>query len=77
MEKEQFRARIKKYITLLSFYLNKKEAHDFVIDEKELSFFIKISEHHSLKAFLFQALKDCKVKVNEEIFKKAVAILWK
>ena len=70
MEKEVFNNRIVKFIKLFSLYLNKKKASDFFIDNNELSFFIKMANHHSLTALLFKALQDTNTKVNEEVLKK-------
>ena len=66
MDKVNFLNNLKRYIKLLAYYLNNKEASDLVIDDKELSFYIKLSKHHSLMAFLYKALNEVKVKVNEE-----------
>ena len=70
MEKEVFNNRIVKFIKLLSLYLNKKKATDFVIDNNELSFFIKMANRHSLTALLFKALQDTNSKVEEGVLKK-------
>ena len=69
MEKERYLSLVHSYLHLLSLYLNKKEAHDFNIDEQTLSFFIKLSKRHSLTAFLYKALTDTKVDVNKDILK--------
>lgn len=66
MEKEIFLNNVKKYIKLLGLYLNKKEDSSFVINKNELSFFIKISKHHSLMAFLYQAINNVKANVPNE-----------
>ena len=63
MEKETFFKNVKKYIKLLGLYLNKKEDPSFALDKNELSFFIKLSKHHSLMAFLYQAINNVKVNV--------------
>ena len=70
MEKEVFNNRIVKFIKLFSLYLNKKKAADFVIDNNELSFFIKMANRHSLTALLFKALQDTNSKVEEGVLKK-------
>ena len=70
MEKEQFAAYLHQYIKLLSIYLNKKEAPDFVIDKNLLSFFVKLSKHHSTTALLYKALVTTKVDVDPESIKK-------
>ena len=70
MEKEVFNNRIVKFIKLFSLYLNKKKATDFVIDNNELSFFIKMANRHSLTALLFKALQDTNSKVEEGVLKK-------
>ena len=70
MEKEVFNNRIVKFIKLFSLYLNKKKAADFVIDNNELSFFIKMANRHSLTALLFKVLQDTNSKVEEGVLKK-------
>ena len=70
MEKEVFNNRIVKFIKLFSLYLNKKKATDFVIDNNELSFFIKMANRHSLTALLFKALQGTNSKVEEGVLKK-------
>ena len=66
MEKEIFLNNVKKYIKLLGLYLNKKEDPSFTIDKNELAFFIKLSKHHSLMAFLYQAINNVKANVPNE-----------
>ena len=66
MDKSLFLNHLHKYIKLLSLYLNNKEAPDFVIDNNELSFFVKLSKHHSLMAFLYKAISEVRVNVPEE-----------
>ena len=66
MEKEIFLNNVKKYIKLLGLYLNKKEDPSFALDKNELSFFIKLSKHHSLMAFLYQAINNVKANVPSE-----------
>ena len=70
MEKEQFLKAVHSYIKLLSLYLNKKEAPDLEISENRFKFYEKLSSHHSLRAFLFQALKATKAHVNQEQLKE-------
>ena len=70
MEKEQFLNHIHAYIKLLGLYLNKKEAPDLTIDKNQLSFFIKLSKHHSLRAILYKALIDTKAQVDPECLTK-------
>ena len=66
MDKQIFLNNIKKYIKLLGLYLNKKEDPNFNINKNELSFFIKLSKHHSLMAFLYQAINNVKANVPSE-----------
>ena len=66
MDKQIFLNNIKKYIKLLGLYLNKKEDPSFALDKNELSFFIKLSKHHSLMAFLYQAINNVKANVPSE-----------
>ena len=70
MEKEAYLTLLKKYIHILSLYLNKKEDPSLVVDDKELSFFLKVSKYHSLTALLYQALASVKAQVNHESLKK-------
>ncbi|MBO4666750.1 MAG: nucleotidyltransferase family protein, partial [Bacilli bacterium] len=70
MDKELFKNNVLSFIKLLSIYLNKKEASDLVIDKDLLSFYVKLSKHHSLKAILYAALSSTKAQVNEEYLKK-------
>ena len=70
MDKELFLNNVNKYIKLIAFYLNKKEASNLTIDEKELSFFIKLSKHHSLTALLYQVLINTKVNCPKEPLNK-------
>ena len=70
MEQEQFKKNIYEYLKLISLYLNKKEAKDFVIDQEKFSFFYKISKYHSLRAFLYQALNNTKANVPENLLSK-------
>ena len=70
MEKQQFSKLVHSYINLLSLYLNKKEASDLTIEDKELSFYIKLSKHHSLTAFLYKTIETTKVSVNKDILNK-------
>lgn len=70
MEKEKFTLYVHNYIKLISLYLNKKEASDFVIDKDNLSFFVRFSKYHSLSAFLFKAIEKTKVQFNKEYIHK-------
>ena len=70
MEKSVFLDNVHQYIKLLSFYLNKKEASDLKFDEKQLAFFDRLSNRHSLKVIYYAALKETKVGVNQEYLNK-------
>ena len=70
MEKEKFALYVHHYIKLISLYLNKKEASDFVIDKDNLSFFVRLSKYHSLSAFLFKAIEKTKAQFNKEYIHK-------
>ena len=70
MDKELFLNQVKEYIRLLSLYLNKKEDPSFVVDKNLLSFFLKLSKHHSTIALLYKALMEVKVQVDEEVLHK-------
>ena len=70
MEIEKFKKYVNEYLYLISLYLNKKEANDFVIDQEKFSFFYKLSKYHSLLALFYQVLKNTKVKVDEEYLNK-------
>ena len=70
MEKEVFKTKVLKYIKLLSLYLNKKKDASFAINQEELSFFIRLSKHHSLASLLFKALEGVEVKIDEETLRK-------
>ena len=52
MEKEKFTLYVHNYIKLISLYLNKKEASDFVIDKDNLFFFVKLSSLRKFFRFL-------------------------
>lgn len=69
MDKELFKNNTLSFIKLLSLYLNKKEASDFAIDKRLLSFYLNLTKHHSLKALLYKALNDCKVNIEKEQLK--------
>lgn len=69
MDKELFKNNTLSFIKLLSLYLNKKEASDFAIDKRLLSFYLNLAKHHSLKALLFKVLSDCKVNIEKEQLK--------
>ena len=70
MEQSVFLNGLKEYIRLLSLYLNNQEASDLSIDDKKLSFFIKLSKHHSLRAIFYAALSSLKVNINKEALAK-------
>ena len=66
MEKERFITFAHEYIRLFSLYLNHKEDTSFIVDKEKISFFYSLSKYHSLKAFLYQALKTSKVEIKQE-----------
>ena len=68
MEKVEFLNNVKEYIKLFSFYLNNKSLKDYKIDDKKLSFFLKLSKYHSLKALFYLVIKDN--NIQPEILKK-------
>ena len=68
MEKVEFLNNVKEYIKLFSFYLNNKSLKDYKIDDKKLSFFLKLSKYHSLKALFYLVIKD--KNIQPEILKK-------
>ena len=70
MDKELFKNNTLSFIKLLSLYLNKKEAPDFIIDKNLLSFYLNLAKHHSLKALLYAMLHECRVNVEDEYLKK-------
>ena len=70
MEKEKFKKNVYQYLHLVALYLNKQEAPDFVIDKKNLPFFVKFSNSHSLSAFFYKAIKDTKVQIDEQYLPK-------
>ena len=70
MEKALFKKYVYQYIKVLALYLNGQEAHDLIIDDKALSFFFKLSKHHSLRAVLYSALTTLKLDVNKEVLSK-------
>lgn len=70
MDKENFINDVNSYIRLFGLYLNKKTDKNFKIDDGLLAFFIKLSKHHSLTAFLYKALVSTQVDVNKEQLKK-------
>ena len=70
MEQEQFKKYIHEYLKLLSLYLNKKEAKDFVIDKEKISFFYKISKYHSLRAIFYQVISTLKLDISQEYLSK-------
>ena len=70
MEKEQFKNLIHQYVKLISLYLNNKEVSDFVIDKDILSFFARMSKHHSLSALLYKAITNVKAQIDEKYLSK-------
>ena len=70
MEKEVFKSNVYQYIKLISLYLNKKEASDFVLDKDNLSFFVKLSKHHSLTALFYKAVLSSKAQIEEKHLNK-------
>ena len=70
MEDVNFLNLVKEYIRLLYLYLNKKEDPSFVIDKNKLSFFMRLSKHHSTTALLYKALMETKAQVDEEYLPK-------
>ena len=70
MEQEQFKKYIHEYLKLLSLYLNKKEAKDFVINKEKASFFYRISKYHSLRSFFYQVVTALKLDVPQECLSK-------
>ena len=70
MEKSVFLDRVHQYLNLLAIYLNNKEARDLKLDEKQLAFFYKLSNHHSLRVVYYSALKETKVDIPKEYLDK-------
>ena len=70
MDKELFKNNVYQYIKLISLYLNKKEASDFVLDKDNLPFFARLSKHHSLNAFFYKVVLDTKVVIEEKNLNK-------
>jgi len=66
MDKEIFNKYLYDYIHLLSAYLNNEKLDDMDIDDKQLSFYIKLSKFHSLSALLYKAIVDTGIKINKE-----------
>lgn len=66
MKQETYLSYLKKYLHLLALYLNQKEEPDLIINDEELSFFIKLSKRHSLNAFLYQALINSHASFSKE-----------
>lgn len=66
MDKEIFNKYLYDYIHLLSSYLNNEKLDDMDIDDKRLSFYIKLSKFHSLSALLYKAIVDTGIKINKE-----------
>ena len=70
MEQAQFLQYLKEYIRLIALYLNNKEDPSFEVDKERLSFFYSLSKHHSLKALLYQVIKNTKVVIKQENLEK-------
>ena len=70
MEKEVFKNNVLSFVKLLSLYLNKKEAKELEVNKELLSFYGKLAKHHSLRAILYAAIKDTKLEVDSEYFRK-------
>ena len=70
MEQAKFKQFAHEFIRLISLYLNNKEYSNFVVDKEHISFFYNLSKYHSLKAFLFQVLKNTKVNIKKEYLDK-------
>ena len=70
MEKEVFLHQVHNYINLLSSYLHGESLQGESIDEKTLSFYIKLSKFHSLTALLYKAIIDTGISVNKEQLKQ-------
>ena len=70
MDKNVFTNQIHGYISLLSSYFNNKETPFSNLSTDELSFFYKVSKHHSLRALFFLAIRDTKTNVSVDGFKK-------
>lgn len=66
MEKEQFKQYLQEYIKLIALYLNNKEDPSFEVNKECMSFFYNLSKYHSLKALLYQVLKNTKVSIKED-----------
>ena len=69
MEKEQFLNNVHIYLKLIADFLNKKESN-LEIDKNTLSFFIKLSKHHSTTALLYKAIVGTKAKIEQETLDK-------
>ena len=67
MEKERYYNLVKSYIDLISTYLNKKPVVDTPIDDKTLSFFLKLSKRHSLTALFSKVAEYNKLQISDEI----------
>ena len=69
MNKENYANNINKYVRLIAAYLNNKILNES-IDDNLLSFYIKMSKHHSLTALLYKTIVETHSKVNPELLKK-------
>ena len=70
MDKEKYLKYINDYNLLISLYLNKKEAGVFNLPSEEVSFFYKLSTHHSLRALFYKALEFSKLDVDQAVLAK-------
>ena len=69
MDKKIFLDHVYGFIKLISLYLH-KEKSDIEIDDKALSFYIRLAKAHSLRALLYKAITDTGVKVNKDLLKE-------
>lgn len=70
MEQERFHTLVKEFIHLTALYLNHKEDPSFIVDKERISFYYSLAKYHSLKALLYQVLKNTKVSINKEYLDK-------
>ena len=69
MDKKIFLDHVYGFIKLISLYLN-HEKSDYEIDDKTLSFYIRLAKAHSLRALLYKSITDTGVKVNGSLLKE-------
>ncbi len=69
MDKKIFLDHVYGFIKLISLYLH-NEKSDIEIDDKTLSFYIRLAKAHSLRALLYKAIIDVGVKVNKDLRKE-------